>query len=394
MNHHKPKYSMLIYAIAFGLPTLTLASKIAGPYTAVAYMVFLIAALTCTNILERLYFLWSKIPENKIVALTIIGAIFITIIFSIGYPIANSGKFGPGSDRDEAINIATTALFNGDFPYTQKTYFGNPITPGPGALLLSSPFVLAGNGAYQNIFWIIALVGALKYLFKSLHAATFTVILIFLLSPASIHEYITGGDTLTNSIYITIFSLLTIKSVRENKKISAETIFMAIMLGISFSSRANYLLIVPILFVATRNASNTTIAIKVAAISAFAFLLVTVPIYLWDPINFTPLHTTRKLTTFNSIIPHLDLAITILTLTISLVLCKYTNHRNFLTNSTIVIATPIAIGTVLYAIKSHRLDFSYASFGVLFLAQAATAFTSFIAHTDDQATSNKNPKNI
>jgi hypothetical protein len=69
------------------------------------------------------------------------------------YPKANIHTPMRGSDRDDALLDATSALLRGEFPYSRPTYLGNPITPLPGALLLAVPFVLAGNAALANALW-------------------------------------------------------------------------------------------------------------------------------------------------------------------------------------------------------------------------------------------------
>src|SRR6185503_273516 len=37
--------------------------------------------------------------------------------FSVGYPLANSGLYGSGSDRDEHINIGAAELLHARYPY-------------------------------------------------------------------------------------------------------------------------------------------------------------------------------------------------------------------------------------------------------------------------------------
>ena len=63
---------------------------------------------------------------------------------------------GGGSDSDDALNLATRALLHGEYPYRIRTYLGSPATYLPGSLLLAVPFVLLGNAAYQDLFWLAA----------------------------------------------------------------------------------------------------------------------------------------------------------------------------------------------------------------------------------------------
>src|SRR6266550_3138545 len=48
------------------------------------------------------------------------------LLFAVFFPIAKSGVLGPGSDRDDALNVALRALLHGSYPYYAETYLGNP----------------------------------------------------------------------------------------------------------------------------------------------------------------------------------------------------------------------------------------------------------------------------
>ena len=50
-------------------------------------------------------------------------------LFALLFPIAHSGVLGPGSDRDDALNVALQALLAGHYPYDVATYLGNPPLP-------------------------------------------------------------------------------------------------------------------------------------------------------------------------------------------------------------------------------------------------------------------------
>jgi hypothetical protein len=73
--------------------------------------------------------------------------VILILLFGLIYPSASSGKFGGGSDRDEALNIAVNELLKGEYPYYERTYVsgrphetgmdGNMISPFPGELFMT-----------------------------------------------------------------------------------------------------------------------------------------------------------------------------------------------------------------------------------------------------------------
>ena len=149
-----PYLSLFIFSLLLSFPSAAVLQKLIGIagvviFPAVSFLVLLIGR---RSIFSKL----SVKTEGRAYFLVAITLLILIIIFIVAYPIANSGAFGVGSDRDEALNIATTDLLNGRYPYYQKTYHNNPITPMPGSLFLAVPFVLAGNSAYQNFFWLLA----------------------------------------------------------------------------------------------------------------------------------------------------------------------------------------------------------------------------------------------
>jgi hypothetical protein len=79
-------------------------------------------------------------------------------VLAVVYPMETAGKISFGSDRDEMINLSAQTLFSGRHPFSETTPLGHLISVLPGAIFLAAPFVALGNGAYQNIFWMILLV--------------------------------------------------------------------------------------------------------------------------------------------------------------------------------------------------------------------------------------------
>ena len=93
------------------------------------------------------------VTERQSIYCALATVIVLALTFAILYPIVDSGVVGGGCDRDEARDLAARELLGGSYHYYPVTYLGALITPLPGAVLLSIPFVLLGTSAYQNLIW-------------------------------------------------------------------------------------------------------------------------------------------------------------------------------------------------------------------------------------------------
>jgi len=92
-------------------------------------------------------------------------------------------------------------------PYREKTYFGNPISPLPGSVILALPFVLLFGIQFQNIFWLGILMYSIYWLTKNKSNVILFALLLFL-NPLIWWEIITASDYLTNSIVYFVFIVL------------------------------------------------------------------------------------------------------------------------------------------------------------------------------------------
>ncbi len=217
-------------------------------------------------------------------------------LFIVLYPMADSGLLGPGSDRDDALNVALQTLLVGHYPYGATTYLGNPPTPMPGALILALPFFLLGNSALQNLVWVPIFTWWCLHHFESATMA-FSCLAIFLIGcPASIADFVTGGDYLVNALYVAIAMDALLRAQRSGEPWHRYA--ASVFLSIAISSRPIYAVAAIIL------AGSIFQTAGISRMTEFLIVLVLVsvalngPFFLHDPSRFPTASLLEKLSVF------------------------------------------------------------------------------------------------
>jgi hypothetical protein len=154
----------------------------------------------------------------------------------------------------------------------------------------------------------------------------------------------------------------------------------AIFLGVALSSRANFVLLLPLVFSAMVRIAGWRPAVKYAAISGTMFLLLTVPFYLYDPQAFSPLYAAGKLGQFEPVLPFAGWGIPVATLIVALILAFLQPASRgpgiLLGNCAIVLAFPVLCGIVLFSVMTASPNFRFASYGTFFLFFGVVALWS------------------
>lgn len=302
--------------------------------------------------------------------------VLLVVMFSVGYPFANSGVIGPGSDRDEHLQIGTTELLHGRYPYYRRGPYDGFISQMPGAFILAVPFVLLGNGAYQNLFWLIAFVAALSRAFSDVRPALLLMIVIFSMSPIVLNEYVIGGDLLSNSIYVLLFTVWLVRVVPRPDATRWHKLAAAAALGIGLSSRGQFLLLVPLVFSALAQRAGIRTAAQYTAMVCAAFGLVTIPFYWYDPAGFTPLETVGFL--HADFLPS-NFSVVLAGMCAAVAMCCAMDRRNgdlsvLLKYGTLVLAVPVLAAVLNMSVDRATLDFFQAGYGLSFVFFGAVAF--------------------
>ena len=233
-------------------------------------------------------------------------------LFAVLHPVADIKEPGRGSDSDDALEVAASELLAGRYPYYARTYLGNEILPQPGAVLLDLPFVLLGNGAAQNLFWMAALFGGLVWWLGDSRAALAFWCAFIMLSPAVFQNIVSGSDKTANSIYVLLALLGAFAAARPDQPRPGWLILAGAFLGVALSSRANFLLVAPIVAGALARRAGWRQAGVLTLAAAAAWALTTLPFFFYDPPAYTPLLGYEKLAQYDPFVPGFGIGVTTL----------------------------------------------------------------------------------
>ncbi len=292
----------------------------------------------------------------------IVTGLGLLLLFLALYPLADSGIVGGGSDRDDALNLGVRELLQGRCPYHVRTYLGNPIAPLPGGLLFSLPFVLLGNSAYQNFFWLaIFFLLARRVLREARHALLlFWGLLAF--SPVLLQQIVTGSDLPANSIVVLVFSWLVICAPGKWRPAAA------LLLGLGLAWRVSFLLLLPSLFALLWREVGGKVALGLLGLVVGTFGSVLLPFALHAPHGISPFLEQNKFARFDDIVPYASLLVPLAAGGYALA-CSHASADaiGFLRKSALVLAFPIVCGLILATLQAERLDLHLADYGVSFL---------------------------
>jgi len=301
----------------------------------------------------------------------------------IVYPLANSGRFGGGSDADDALWLAANELIHGRYPFYPRTYLGNPIAPMPGAVLLSVPFVLLKSLPMQNVAWLVAFYAVLRRNISKCLIALTLFVAVVILSPAVWQNLATATDRTSNAIYVLIGLWLMMRFVPDENAPLWKKFASAAFLGIGLSSRSNFLFLMPLLTFALADSAGWRAALKYLAATAAAALLVTIPFWLYDPAGFTPLTTQGgKVTELETVLPYARYVIPAIGMLLGVAFAlrrPRANSARFYWYCATIQMSMILVMSGLSSVKVGYPDlyFGHVSYGVfaLFFAVMAAAIT-------------------
>jgi hypothetical protein len=275
---------VLIYASSLRPSIKYLDSLVPG----VAFVVVTTLSLVALpRLLSQNWF--KKIVLSRISWLSVL--VILTILTVFFYPLADSLKHQMGGwDQDDCLRLGIENLIQGQNPYSDKSYFGNPCSPGFGAFVIYLPFVIAGLLSLAPVVWLAvsrSVVGL--WVQNRIQASLFFFIIAS--SPMTLELLVNGSDIVIMGLGIVVSSLGVQFALRRGGL--AFLGMAAVLVGLVASMRVNFLLLVVVatvfVFIRTKF-GGLFFGLVASAVSTLPSAL----IYLSDPAGFTPLHLVGK----------------------------------------------------------------------------------------------------
>jgi len=229
----------------------------------------------------------KRILAGKSLALILI--LILTSANFFVYPIADKLKLQmKGSDQDDALIVSAQYLASGRDPYLAKTYFtSNPLSPGPGWVILNTPFTLTGLYFLLTPFYLFLLAFILRKI-----SGGFSLSNLFLLlcisSPVLWETMVVGSDMFSIGALFVLSVFLLYSGKRP-----LVLFLSALLFGFAATSRIIFLYLIAIiaLFFWKRDGLKGLIYPLVSLVVSLGLHFI---FFLWNPHSYTPLHLLGK----------------------------------------------------------------------------------------------------
>ena len=229
---------------------------------------------------------WQQLLERRWLVLSIatITAFFAVIVV---YPYADGLKeVMRGSDQDDAVMICGQALLRGEFPYLQRTYFGNPASPAPGMLFLFLPSIISG---WYPLTTLIALVLTTYFVQQRTGHQAAVDFVAYLSTGLLFWDHLAVGLDL---IVLGLLVLLTTELCSSSKSLK-DVILVGLLCGILGATRTVFAF-VPLMYGFILFQRSKYHGLVVATLGALFTVCFHGIFLLWDQEHYTPLHLFGK----------------------------------------------------------------------------------------------------
>ena len=220
---------------------------------------------------------------------------FILIILSIAnyfiYPLVDARKkiANSGSTGDDAMILAANTLKSTAKLYDVIINNHTPISPGPGWIILNSPFPLLNLFFLFSPIYLFFILFLIKKYYKNIISNLFIIILF--MSLITVELFFNGHDILPFSLCFLICTLLIHENLKKDINIKY-VILISIFLGMVSTSRIIFFF-VPFLFYFLLNPYHKKNSIILLIISSIIFWGFNTYFYFINKI-YQPLHLIHK----------------------------------------------------------------------------------------------------
>lgn len=233
--------------------------------------------------------IFRSFVSNPIFIVIVLAITFSAIYFA--YPIADGLKAQMrGSDQDDCVILGAQRLIQGLFPYSVRSYYGNPCSPGPGMLILYLPFVYFHayvGGAFALL--LTALASLRRQSYSWLEPGYF----LFFLSMSLLwwELQVVGSDLIALGLGLVLVMTILPNIIANKQKIYI--VLVGILVGLLASTRINLFFIFPFLSIFIFWYWNKG-AFLFFFVALFFALIPTLWFYSLNPAEFTPFHLVGK----------------------------------------------------------------------------------------------------
>lgn len=285
-SRFKPFLEHIVFSFFTVLPSTRALLKFGNIWILITYIV-------CVNFFFYFFRKRKLIVENYVKGkyLYLFLIILITAFNYFIYPKVDARKFSGnhGSTADDAVIISSKTLQSSWKLYDVTLFTKVPISPGPGWIILNSPFALMDVYFLFIPFYLICTLFAINKFYDSKKANLF---LLFILIPAIFWELLFNGhDIVSFSLAFFILAILTDKLLFKEVT-SRYAILIGILLGVVSTSRVIFFFIPFVFYFAAMFKSKKNANVLLVS-SLFVFLFFNSLFYYINP-NYQPLHLFKK----------------------------------------------------------------------------------------------------
>lgn len=206
------------------------------------------------------------------------------------YPIADSLKtVMRGSDQDDSLIDAGLRLISGKNPYDGLTYFGNPLSPGPGLVILALPFTV--SHIYFLLTPVFVVISAVLVGKSSGSNRKANLFMLLLMSSVGFWEtMVVGSDLWAVGCLFLICVILLFKSINGRLLFK---LAIAVIVAMAASARIIFAYIIPLfgIFVWKQNKVES---VRFVICAGILFFILHGIFYYREPQLYTPLHLLTK----------------------------------------------------------------------------------------------------